>query len=65
MPFKFRIPWRGRPYIGYFPPRLKPLFINCGKCPVCGHYLVKRKGEYGEFIGCSNYPNCKYTRDIP
>lgn len=31
-------------------------------CPVCGAKLVERKGKYGEFIGCSNYPKCKYTR---
>ena len=33
-------------------------------CPVCGAKLVERKGKYGEFIGCSNYPKCKYTRLI-
>ncbi len=32
------------------------------KCPVCGGELVERIGEFGKFIGCSNYPNCKYTR---
>lgn len=31
-------------------------------CPECGGLLVKRKGKYGGFIGCSNYPDCKYTR---
>ncbi|HBF7929107.1 TPA: topoisomerase DNA-binding C4 zinc finger domain-containing protein [Clostridioides difficile] len=33
------------------------------KCPRCqiGH-LIKRKGQYGEFWGCSQYPKCKYTR---
>ncbi len=31
-------------------------------CPVCGAKLVERKGKYGEFLGCSNYPKCKYTR---
>ena len=29
-------------------------------CPKCGSPLVKRKGKYGEFIGCSNYPSCTY-----
>lgn len=29
-------------------------------CPNCGGKLVKRKGKYGEFIGCSNYPKCTY-----
>ena len=33
-------------------------------CPTCGVDLVIRKGKYGKFYGCSNYPNCKYTRRI-
>jgi ssDNA-binding Zn-finger/Zn-ribbon topoisomerase 1 len=24
--------------------------------------LVKRNGKFGVFYGCSNYPNCTYTR---
>lgn len=31
-------------------------------CPECGHPLVKRKGRYGEFIACSNFPECKYVK---
>ena len=34
------------------------------KCPKCGGDLVIKKGRYGEFIACSNYPKCKYTRPI-
>lgn len=30
-------------------------------CPKCGGKLVERNGKYGKFIGCSNFPNCKYT----
>ena len=33
-------------------------------CPKCGGKLILRNGKYGDFIGCSNYPNCKYTREI-
>jgi restriction system protein len=33
-------------------------------CPVCGGKLVERKGRRGRFYGCSNYPKCRYTRDI-
>ena len=33
-------------------------------CPECGHDLVKKRGRFGEFIACSNYPECKYTRPI-
>lgn len=31
-------------------------------CPECGNELVVRKGKYGEFVACSNYPNCKYIK---
>ena len=31
-------------------------------CPECGSDLVVRKGKYGEFIACSNYPTCKYVK---
>ncbi len=31
-------------------------------CPRCGGKLVRRNGKYGSFIGCSNYPHCRYTR---
>ena len=34
------------------------------KCPKCGQYLVKRSGKYGAFLGCSGYPNCKYTENL-
>lgn len=35
-----------------------------GKCPRCGNTLVLRNGKYGQFYGCSNYPNCKYTQRL-
>ena len=31
-------------------------------CPECGSPLVKRTGRYGEFVACSNYPECKYIK---
>ena len=31
-------------------------------CPECGSDLVVRKGKYGEFVACSNYPTCKYIK---
>ncbi|MBR4879766.1 MAG: NERD domain-containing protein [Clostridia bacterium] len=34
-------------------------------CPECGGELVLRSGKFGEFYGCSNYPQCKYTRNKP
>ena len=30
------------------------------KCPKCGGLLMKRNGKYGEFIGCSNFPKCRF-----
>lgn len=33
-------------------------------CPVCGDYLILRKGPYGEFYGCHNYPYCTFKRNI-
>ena len=29
-------------------------------CPICGAPLVYKKSKYGNFIGCSNFPTCKY-----
>ena len=54
-----------------FEPMVKDAFDNMEKkdpekigedCPECGHPLVIRKGKYGEFIACSNFPECKYVR---
>lgn len=36
--------------------------IQSEMCPRCGGQLVERNGKYGKFIGCSNYPKCKYTQ---
>ena len=41
---------------------------DCGKdigsCPNCEGWLRSIPGKHGRFLGCSNYPDCKYTRDI-
>ena len=34
---------------------------NSTICPKCGGNLIERTGKFGKFIGCSNYPKCKYT----
>jgi hypothetical protein len=31
-------------------------------CPRCNGHLVLRKGKYGEFWGCSNYPKCRFIK---
>ncbi len=33
-------------------------------CPMCHGRLYRRKGRYGAFLGCSNYPKCKYTKPL-
>ena len=38
--------------------------FNSDICPRCGGNLVSRNGKYGSFLGCDNYPNCKYKRRI-
>lgn len=54
-----------------FEPRVKEAFTGIEKkapeqtgedCPLCGSPLVIRKGRYGEFVACSNYPQCKYIK---
>ncbi len=54
-----------------FEPRVKSAFSDMEKkapvvtgeiCPNCGNPLVIRNGKYGEFIACSNYPECKYIK---
>jgi len=31
-------------------------------CPTCGKPLIVRWGRFGKFIGCSDFPTCRYTR---
>ena len=54
-----------------FEPLVEDAFKNMEKvapeetgevCPNCGSPLVIRKGRYGEFVACSNYPTCKYIK---
>ena len=35
-----------------------------GECPNCGEKLLKRSGRYGEFIGCSGFPKCRFTCSV-
>jgi len=34
------------------------------KCPQCGNPLAFRISRYGKFLACSNYPTCKFTKNI-
>ena len=33
-------------------------------CPSCGGWLETRMGRFGRFLGCSNFPDCDYTRNL-
>ncbi|HEY7738397.1 MAG TPA: type I DNA topoisomerase [Candidatus Limnocylindria bacterium] len=34
-------------------------------CPQSGHMMLKRLGKNGWFLGCSGYPECKFTMPVP
>lgn len=38
--------------------------VNNYICPRCKGSLVLRNGKYGQFYGCSNYPKCKFTKQL-
>ena len=61
-----------REFYDRFEPMVEDAFKNMEKkpatetgesCPECGSPLVIRKGKYGEFTACSNYPTCKYIKN--
>ncbi|MFX1392200.1 MAG: topoisomerase DNA-binding C4 zinc finger domain-containing protein [Promethearchaeota archaeon] len=33
-------------------------------CPKCGKLMEMRTGKYGEFLGCTRFPSCRFTFDI-
>ncbi len=60
-----------RDFYNVFEPIVEDAFKNMEKkeaektgemCPECGNPLVVRRGKYGEFVACSNYPECKYIK---
>lgn len=38
--------------------------ITEGICPNCTGQLVNRTGPYGDFLGCSNYPKCRFNSKL-
>jgi DNA topoisomerase-1 len=42
--------------------KIASIKTNGGVCPKCGGKLIMREGKYGNFIGCSNFPKCRYTQ---
>jgi len=50
----------GRP-LGLSPDQLDKLET----CPECGQgKMMIRKGKFGQFYGCTNYPKCRYTKPL-
>ncbi|WP_026528882.1 3'-5' exonuclease [Butyrivibrio sp. VCD2006] len=45
-------------------PILQERLKHMETCPKCGNILMRRTGKFGEFWGCSSYPDCRYTRNI-
>jgi DNA topoisomerase-1 len=43
--------------------KIEPEFTG-EDCPDCGKPLAVKHGRFGEFIACTGYPECKYTRNI-
>lgn len=35
--------------------------VNNNICPKCGGELVMKSGKYGNFMGCSNFPKCRFV----
>ncbi|OSI09911.1 type I DNA topoisomerase [Neisseria canis] len=42
----------------------EPTVVEGRDCPKCGGQLVYKKGRYGKFIGCANYPKCKHIEPL-
>lgn len=35
------------------------------ECPDCRKNLLLKNGRYGEFLGCPNFPDCNYAKEVP
>lgn len=42
----------------------EPTIVEGRSCPKCDGQLVYKRGRYGKFIGCANYPKCKYIEPL-
>ncbi|QSX06560.1 type I DNA topoisomerase [Sedimentibacter sp. zth1] len=38
--------------------------VSTEKCEKCGEFMVVKKGRFGKFLACPNYPECKNTKPI-
>ena len=44
----------------------KTALVTVGSCPNCGKGMLQiRKGRFGRFIACENYPKCEHTYKLP
>jgi DNA topoisomerase-1 len=48
--------------VGTVKPSTIPTDIDCDDC---GKPMIIRKGKRGYFLGCSGYPKCKNTGEVP
>jgi len=42
----------------------KPVETSDEKCEKCGNPMVVKRGRFGGFLACSNYPECKTTKPL-
>lgn len=45
-------------------PPAEPVEVTDRVCPTCSGKLFIREGKYGKFIGCSQYPKCKFIESM-
>lgn len=49
-------------------PKVEELLTEWGEhvteCGECGDWMVRRDGQYGEFLGCMSYPDCDNTGEV-
>lgn len=47
-------------------PNNKQTDLRCPQCSADTHLIIKTNRHTGsQFLGCPNYPDCRYTREIP
>ncbi len=44
--------------------KVEEMLISNKTCPTCGTTLKVKRGKFGMFLGCPNYPECKHTEPV-
>ncbi len=45
--------------------KIKPVVELTGEmCPQCGKPIAKKHSRYGDFLACTGFPECRYTKSI-